>query len=113
MRKTDQERFDTQTLEASIRPKARFTYYVSGTGEFPFDMLRYDCCWPATSDDALAMASRSYDNPERMRGLVSIRVRSFFPPTIARWSSFGWSVGTDDIATQAASARSLSGSGTG
>lgn len=32
-------------------PKLR-TFKVTGAGQFPIDMLRYDACWPATEADA-------------------------------------------------------------
>jgi hypothetical protein len=28
----------------------RYTFVVVGTSHFPLDMLRYDSCWPRTSD---------------------------------------------------------------
>ena len=42
---------------------------VEGTGEFPFDMLRYDACFPTTSEDAAAMEliDASVDRSERRR----------------------------------------------
>lgn len=32
--------------------KITTTLTISGMGEFPLDMLRYDACWPLCSDDA-------------------------------------------------------------
>ena len=37
---------------------AAYTFAVRGSGIFPFDMLRYDRCWPNTSDDATTMADK-------------------------------------------------------
>jgi hypothetical protein len=38
-----------------------FRYAVDGAGEFPLDMLRYDCAYPDTSEDAVSVA-RSFDH---------------------------------------------------
>src|SRR5882757_4313205 len=32
-----------------------FSFVVEGSGRFPYDMLRYDQCWPMTSIDSAAM----------------------------------------------------------
>ena len=54
---------------------------------FPYDMLRYDQCWPVTSEDAFKVVS---DVDRR-----SIKMRSYRAPTIEHWSSFGWACGTE------------------
>jgi hypothetical protein len=71
-------------------PKTRYDYYVTGKGTFPFDMLRYDACWPASADDA----AKLYPNAENPR---SILMRSYKQPEIERWSSFGWPAGTEKL----------------
>ena len=65
-------------------------FEVRGSGYFPMDMLRYDGCYPATTDDVLRMS----DNEKGWR-----TVRLFMPvsskdivPTVGRWRSFGWQV---------------------
>src|SRR5690606_20481075 len=68
-----------------------YEYYVTGRGAFPFDMLRFDQAWPATTDDAIGL-SRT-DNVH----IRSIRLMSCKPPTIERWESFGWSVGLEKL----------------
>lgn len=79
-------------LDPSERPTKKYVYYVTGRGEFPFDMLRYDSAWPATGDDA----SKMDDHPSN-REMRSIRLASYREPTIDRWSSFGWSVGVHNL----------------
>ena len=78
-----------------MRPRYIYEYYVSGRGEFPFDMLRYDECWPVSGEDAVSMAI-DFGDPER-RKTRSIRLRSYKEPTVGRWSSFVWSVGVNKI----------------
>ena len=72
------------------KPEPR-TYSVSGRGRFPLDMLRYDCSWPARSEDAhtirQAVAAHS--------GHATVQLRSHRAPTASRWDSFGWEVAED------------------
>ena len=71
-------------------------YYVTGHGTFPFDMLRYDCAWPSTGEDVYLIVKsgerRFQDGETSHYKEVSVGLRSLNPPTIDRWSSFGWSV---------------------
>jgi len=55
---------------------------------FPIDMLRYDLCWPATSEDA----TRIHDEVTQPRQPRSIKLKGLKLPTFARWHSFGWEV---------------------
>ena len=69
------------------------TFTVEGSGQFPYDMLRYDMCWPK---------SEIYDVPGLMistpGGLVLGRRRVVLEtdnphaPTRERWESFLWRV---------------------
>lgn len=61
----------------------RFT--VRGAGEFPFDMLRYDMCWPASPDDVAQMMSTG-------RRTVTLHTPVTTSPTTGRWDSFLWQV---------------------
>lgn len=92
------ERYTEFSLEDKERPRRYFEYYVTGGGIFPFDMLRYDSCWPVGGDDA-AMMSADYSplTPREARMPRSIKMRSYREPTIARWSSFNWSVGSEKL----------------
>ena len=51
------------------------TYYheltVRFRGEFPVDMLRHDCCWPKTGEDA-AVLRRSFERG-RLPALVDVK----------------------------------------
>ena len=71
-----------------------YEYYVTGSGIFPFDMLRYDAAWPRTSEDAARISAGIYGDRADRR---SILLRSYHAPTPDRWFSFGWSVGTEKI----------------
>lgn len=59
-------------------------FVVSGRGTFPFDMLRYDACFPRGPEDSALMGETEH----RSVTLVTI---SQSAPTIARWNSFNWS----------------------
>lgn len=68
-------------------------FKVEGTWPFPVDMLRYDCCFPASQADVVRieemMVAPDY-------GKVTIELEavhhSRWAPTSARWESFGWRV---------------------
>lgn len=76
-------------LRANERPKVKYTYTVTGSGSFPFDMLRYDSCWPSDGNSAREMdSSWLVQRP----GLRTIHLTSYSPPTVGRWSSFLWRV---------------------
>lgn len=67
-------------------------FEVTGTGEFPMDMLRYDRCWPAHEDDSRRIGDShvtlaGVKSVERTIGLAGLKL-----PTVARWASFGWLV---------------------
>ena len=86
-------RFTTRKLQATERPTAVYDYIVTGRGEFPIDMLRYDGAWPADGDAAAKLGGPSgFPQDQAHR---SVKLRSYREPTLARWSSFGWSVGFD------------------
>ena len=87
------ERYTEDRLDKDHQPKRFYAYYVTGSGDFPFDMLRYDAAWPVTSVDA---AKLSAEHKRR-----SVKLHSYQEPTVDRWSSFLWSVGTEDLATGA------------
>ena len=89
------ERYSIYNLEFGARPRVLFTYYVTGRGEFPFHMLRYDSCWPGSGEDALKLPK-----PETREGYGSLRcvqMCSYREPTVDRWSSFLWSVSAKPV----------------
>ncbi len=72
---------------AKIR-RVRFT--VEGAGVFPFDMLRYDSCWPESeSRDSYELDRYHEGNPRRQVTLLS---DEYHAPTVGRWESFLWRV---------------------
>jgi hypothetical protein len=85
-------RYTEHKLLVDARPRIRYEYIVTGRGEFPWDMLRYDACWPATSTDVAKMTGE-FD----WRMPRSVVMRSYSKPTIDRWSSFNWSCGTERL----------------
>jgi hypothetical protein len=72
------------------------TYKVTGFGEFPWDMLRYDRSSPySEAGDSYRMSRVNGD--ERTIKLVTYVespsvVKKGFCPCRQRWDSFGWSV---------------------
>lgn len=73
---------------------------VSGKGQFPVDMLRYEQCWPDSDCDAHAIAGtlQRWENLSPAHALpAKITVAKFNGEkrpswTTARWKSFGWTV---------------------
>jgi hypothetical protein len=62
------------------------TFQVTGKGQFPIDMLRYDLCWPATGSDSTDI---EHSHPSSTI-LHRIDLKGLKLPTAARWESFGW-----------------------
>lgn len=70
---------------------------VRGRAPFPIDMLRYDCCIPATERDAstirlLQSADANDLGPEQWTIELIRFVVEPGVPSISRWKSFGWEV---------------------
>lgn len=89
-------------MTAAQGQPAVFEFTVEGTGEFPFDMLAHDACYPTTTEDAMAMllalprrwprrgVMADSDEPRKVH---RIRLASAaHRPAVDRWKSFGWSV---------------------
>ena len=73
-------------------PTVIMEYEVEGSGEFPFDMLRYDCCFPSREQDSAKLSPRR-DEKRRVRLKAQApSARNWRGPTRARWASFGWTV---------------------
>jgi len=68
-------------------------FVVQGTREFPFDMLRYDRCWPATQADVVNLSPHPRNSIYREQRKVMMN--GLRTPTTARWKSFGWKVVED------------------
>jgi hypothetical protein len=71
------------------KPKPPFIFIVRGRGRFPFDMLRYDQCWPRHERDSTLIDSHT--NHPRTEWEVEMMSNTKLP-TAARWKSFGWEV---------------------
>lgn len=91
------DRYSKFSLSAHERPLALFNYYVTGRGLFPFDMLRYDSCWPSDSESAAKMSMSLGDITTNAKEPRSIQISSFREPTVERWTSFLWSVGKEPL----------------
>ena len=75
----------------SAARKYRVSFDVRGSGSFPFDMLRYDACFPANSEGASAMGEDA-GAPVRTVTLHHYSDVRTWLPTYARWLSFTWQV---------------------
>lgn len=70
--------------------KFLYRYQVNGMGSFPFDMLRYDSCWPYQETDSGVIEGRQHH--ERDASKTPVTIMGVKPPTVARWQSFMWNV---------------------
>ena len=78
--------------KASIMKSTETTIIVQGSGQFPWDMLRYDSAWPADQESSAAFEQIARNRghvPDDMKPL-EIKLRCAGKPTPARWSSFLW-----------------------
>lgn len=72
-----------------------YNFIVAGRGDFPMDMLRYDECYPDSTNDAMRIPYPTNEYSERVRlhdTRRQIKLLSHKIPTAARWASFGWTV---------------------
>jgi hypothetical protein len=75
---------------------------------FPLDMLRYDHCIPATSEDVgKIIDSLSYERQielEQSKDELVVTVSAYwekpYKPKAERWQSFGWQVVDGSLETQ-------------
>ena len=74
------------------KPHEERAFKVRGAWPFPFDMLRYDHCYPATSFDANIIENMQFETTSMGVVQIELRTRSEFGPTPARWKSFTWEV---------------------
>jgi hypothetical protein len=72
--------------------KTRTRFTVEGSGAFPFDMLRYDCCWPENESDS-PNVGLMYDTAEYIKTRrIALLSDNQHVPTDTRWKMFGWKV---------------------
>lgn len=79
--------------------KYRQTFVVHGGGQFPFDMLRYDMCFPKFEAEVHMLAA------DYGAGVRKVTIMRFVDgktdlPTVDRWRSFGWTVEQETIKTE-------------
>lgn len=65
-------------------------FTVKGGGLFPFDMLRYDQCWPKSESTDSAAIERTTRHGHG--GTEEVTLVGLNSPTQGRWQSFGWRV---------------------
>jgi hypothetical protein len=75
-----------------------YAFHVIGSSEFPIDMLRYDSCYPADTESALAIqrslnAETGFTEPCSAKLIGQMR----FGPTVKRWESFGYRVVDSEV----------------
>jgi len=68
------------------------TYHaaVTGKAQFPFDMLRYDACWPTSEMHDSSKLGISRADRSLYFEFRTVHLTSDSPFTPARWQSFGW-----------------------
>jgi hypothetical protein len=71
-------------------PEHRFT--VEGAWPFPYDMLRYDCCYPASEQQSAIFEQLGRETTRAGVVTIELVARRRFAPTSARWESFCWKV---------------------
>ncbi len=69
-------------------------FEVVGTGPFPLDMLRVDCCFPETTrDTGTVQTSFTISSTEQYSvHLVSIQPLKNWQPATNRWRSHGFTI---------------------
>jgi len=82
--------------DARDRPTTWYEFYAVGQGEFPYDMLRHDQCWPARGEDAGRIEAHGRHFDREQRGKYIIRLNSHRKPTPERWASFNWRITTTE-----------------
>jgi hypothetical protein len=75
----------------------RQTFDVEGSGSFPYDMLRFDQCWPANEGESPKL--EAYMPELRRVTLMRTVFHAGDVPTIRRWQSFTWRVIEESIDT--------------
>lgn len=71
-------------------------FTVEGISNFPFDMLRYDSCWPKReAEDVVNMAP--FERGSLIRQKRQVTLVGIKQPTEERWESFGWKIVPDSV----------------
>ncbi len=75
---------------------------VRGRGQFPFDMLRYDACYPSTPEAVSNIEISKWDVGRQSNDFRDVRLSKVHEGkdphwTPDRWSSFGWTMDVKGI----------------
>lgn len=79
--------------------KYRQRFTVSGSGQFPFDMLRYDQCFPEHETQSRLLGPDYAGEPRTVEMMRFVESKNDIP-TIGRWRSFCWDVVQLSITTE-------------
>ncbi len=66
-----------------------YRFKVRWAGEFPIDMLRYDCCFPERESEGSSVIERSFREGGGPYEVSLITMREGGHITPDRWASFG------------------------
>jgi hypothetical protein len=85
----------------------RQTFTVRGCGDFPFDMLRYDRCYPASElesdgldNNRVTHCHEHFNKPREVKLARWVELKTGAIPTTDRWRSFGWTVVENSVKTE-------------
>lgn len=84
--------------------KYQQTFTVEGSGSFPYDMLRYERCWPANESQSPLLESYPVLGGEDRNRLRQVQLMRSVEtkqslPEFRRWQSFTWRVIEESIST--------------
>ena len=79
-------------IRKNLHVSVTITFTVAGTGPFPIDMLRHDCCYPAEEGDSdtIEYSFDSFADGKRIKRKITLI--SHASPTVERWNDSGWSI---------------------
>ena len=72
-------------------------FTVEGLAPFPYDMLRYDSCFPANQEAARRMGLLSFADDDKTQITLQTHTTTRTASLAVcpdRWKSFGWAVNT-------------------
>jgi len=67
-----------------------YVFLVEGEGDFPFDLLRQERCWPARPQDGKAIAIGMRGDIVPTYRQVALATHNPVGPSQRRWRSKGW-----------------------
>jgi hypothetical protein len=77
--------------------KTVYTFFISGRGQFPLELLSDQECWPFKPRDALALRQiRAEENAELAHRYPLldrvVALRSYKKPERGEWAAAGWPI---------------------